>query len=114
MFRSFLCRLFNCHPNPKIVSAKIESGDGFAAPVPIPDIEGWTVWKEHQTEIYKITHNLGLTDPERQMHVVATPMDFDTILVVQHIGSNDFIISAWGPGTTPKASAFMFIATLYS
>ena len=73
MFKSFLCKLFSCGYKTKIYSANIEENQGFNNPVPVADIEGWTVWKQQQTEIYVIKHNLGLTNPERQLHIVATP-----------------------------------------
>lgn len=94
-----------------IYSAKIEANQGQVSPEPIIDIEGWTVWKQDQLEIYKIIHNLGLTNPERQMHVVATPMDTDTILIISNMESNQFTVSTWKPGAVAKESAFMFIAT---
>ena len=95
-----------------IFSARIEANQGFNAPAPILDIEGWTVYKSEQTEIYTITHNLGLSSPERQMHIAATPMDINTTLAIQDIGSNSFTISTWSSDNSlPKQSAFMFIAT---
>jgi len=111
MFSSFLCRIFGCRSNPAIYSAKIEEGQGFSNPEPIADISGWSVWKQEQTEIYVIKHNLGLADPDRQLHIVATPMELDTILVVERVESNQFTISTWtAQNSSPKDSAFMFIA----
>lgn len=97
--------------NVSFFSAHIGANQGIDNPAAIPDVQGWTVWKQSQTEIYIIKHDLGLTDPERQLHIVATPMDTETIIVVSSIESDQFTISTWAPGSIPKASAFMFIAT---
>ena len=93
-----------------LFSAHIEENQGFDNPVPISDIKGWTVWKQQQTEIYVIKHDLGLTDPKRQLHVVATPMEANTILVIESIENNQFTISTWLPSGGSKNSSFMFIA----
>lgn len=118
MYNSFLCRLFGCRSNPIIYSARIERDQGTTTPPdqtpePIRDITGWAVWKHYQLEIYEIQHNLGLSEPEKQMHVVASPMENNTIVTVEEIESNGFTISTWSTAATPKASAFMFIAVHY-
>lgn len=110
MFKSFLCRLFGCGCGTTLFSAKIDSNQGFDNPTPIADLDGWTVWKQQQTEIYVIRHNLGLTNPGRQMHIVATPMDANTILVIESVERDQFTVSTWLPGPTSTDSAFMFIA----
>lgn len=93
-----------------LYTAHISKNQGFDNPAPIADIEGWTVWKQQQTEIYVIQHNMGLTDPLRQLHVVATPMESNTVLVIESMESNQFTISTWLPNGGSKSSAFMFIA----
>lgn len=55
-----------------IFSGRVHAADGFDSPVPSQGPSGWTVYKEQQTEIYLITHNLGLTDPEGQLHITVT------------------------------------------
>lgn len=97
-------------PNKTIYSAKVNAGDGFDALAPLTDISGWTVFKMGQTEIYQITHNLGLSDPERDMHVVATSMSAGVDVIVSSLAENSFTISAWGEETTPTQTDFMFIA----
>ena len=93
-----------------LFSAKIEANQGFDNPAEIPEIEGWTVWKQHQTEIYVIKHNLGLANPERQLHIVATPMESNTIIIIESIEADQFTISTWHPNGGSKDSPFMFIA----
>ncbi|MCF6235986.1 MAG: hypothetical protein L3J70_06380 [Gammaproteobacteria bacterium] len=102
--------------NVKTYSAYIDKHQGFNSPEPIPNIEGWTVWKMEQTEIYKITHNLELTNPEHQLHIIATPMNANTILIIDSVASNEFTISTWRSDSGrlddrfTTASSFTFIA----
>ena len=131
MCNSFLCRIFNCGCKCKatIFSASIAAHQGETDPeqgendpANIPEINGWKVLRQGNDEFYKIIHNLGLTDPERQMHIVAipvaTPDTHNTILTIEHVGSNDFTISTGFPmppgdnSLMAKQSAFMFIAVL--
>jgi len=114
MFKSFLCSLFGCGYKTKIFSAKIEANQGRINPAQISEINGWTVWKMDQIELYIVKHNLGLTDPERQMHIVATPELPDTFLTITSVESNQFTVYTWGPNSALKDSAFMFIAALRS
>jgi hypothetical protein len=113
MASSFLCRLFGCNTAPKTFSAKIEANQGFDSPEPIAGLNGWTVWKQSQTEIYVIEHNLGLSEPDRQLHIVATTMTTNTIVNIESIESNRFRVSTWlaGSAPAPVATAFMFVAT---
>lgn len=97
-------------PEKTLYSAKVNAGDGFDAPAPLADISGWTVSKMEQTEIYKITHNLGLAEPERDLHVVATSMSAEATVVVSSLDADSFTISAWGEQTTPAQTDFMFFA----
>lgn len=90
----------------EIYSAVIGANDGFDQPAPINGLPGWTVYKETQTEIYKITHNLGAI-----MNVVATPMSNNTVLAVGAVTANSFIVSSWNASAdAPKSSAFTFVA----
>lgn len=95
-----------------LFSAKINGGDGFDSPAPIVDLPGWTVFKQQQTEIYVITHNLGLCDPDRDMHVVVTPMSPHCIAIVESLDENSFRVSTWRTNEAPMQSDFMFIAKL--
>ena len=97
-------------PKAKIYSANIKKNQGFDNPEPIADIEGWSVWKQQQTEIYIIKHELGLDNPERQLHIVATPMESNTIIIVESIEADQFTVSTWHPNGVSKNSSFMFIA----
>ncbi|BES69258.1 hypothetical protein RE428_02760 [Marinobacter nanhaiticus D15-8W] len=97
-------------PQKTLYSAKVNAGDGFDSPAPLADISGWTVSKMGQTEIYKITHNLGLSDPERDLHVVATSMSAGVDVIVSSLDENSFTCSAWGAETTPTQTDFMFVA----
>jgi hypothetical protein len=96
--------------NPKVYSARIERNQGYSTPEAIPEISGWTVWKQEQSEIFIIQHNLGLRNPDRQMHIVATPVSRHVELVVGPVESNQFTISSYVPGGGPALSTFMFIA----
>lgn len=109
MFK-FLCKIFGC--GPEIYSAKIEQQQGLDDPSPLPDIPGWYVEKLSQTESYHIVHNMNLSDPDRQLHIVVTPQEHGTFALVSVNQSNSFTITTWGTGQdpTPKDSAFMFVA----
>ena len=99
-----------------IFSAMIHAGAGFESPVPIEDIPGWTVDKQHQTGVYKIIHNLGLTNPLGQMHIVATPWRTNTFLTLTKVDSDYFVISSTAPNGGDggdRETDFMFIATYY-
>lgn len=91
-------------------SAKVNAGDGFESPAPLADLAGWTVFKQQQTEIYVITHNLNLSNPEREMHVVATSMSPQARVVVERVNENSFTVSAWTEHLGTIQTDFMFIA----
>ena len=93
-----------------IYSAKINAGEGHSSPSQLADIPGWTVFKMHTTEVYEITHNLNLSDPERDLHIVATSMNSDATVVIGNLKSNSFIVNTWAPDTAPIQADFMFIA----
>lgn len=91
---------------PTVYSAKIGANQGSNQPEPIPALPGWTVSKEGQTEIYKITHNLNAV-----LNVVATPMSTNTLLSVSSNTTSYFTVVSFTANTTaPKASDFMFVA----
>ncbi|WP_196159669.1 hypothetical protein [Reinekea sp. G2M2-21] len=78
-----------------IFSAKLNAVDGFNEPVPVQGIPGWTVFKKRQSEIYEVTHNLGLSHPELEFQVVATPMSDNARVVVESVDENSFTLSTW-------------------
>ncbi|MBZ2168712.1 MULTISPECIES: hypothetical protein [Marinobacter] len=95
-----------------LFSAKVNAGDGFDSPAPLADIPGWTVDKQSQTEIYVINHNLNLSSPDRDLHVVVTPMTPLCTAVVESLDANSFRVSTWTLGEAPTQTDFMFIAML--
>lgn len=108
MSNSFFCRLFGCSSGSIIYSANIGRNQGFDAPESIDGLNDWTVDKEGQTEIYNIHHNLGLSNPDRQLHIVATTRGLDgsaVELLVAGNDSNSFTIITW--------ASFTFIAVLH-
>ena len=113
MSDSYFGRLFGRGSNSRIFSANIAESEGFDTPAPIPSLPGWTVWKKGQTEIYVITHNLELSDPTRQMHIVATPKNYNAILSISSVDRNEFTVSTWNFNGATTRSAFMFIAIYY-
>lgn len=96
-----------------IFSGRVNANDGFNSPVPVHGPSGWTVDKKLQTEIYEITHNLGLTDPEEQLHVIVTAMKSGVVINVEDVTANSFRVSTWIGDTAPTDSDFMFIAVYY-
>lgn len=97
-------------PKSAIYSARVEASDGFNAPAPLAGLPDWTVFKQQQTEIYLITHNLNLSDPELDMQVVATSMTPGVTVVVESIDANSFRVSSWTDQLAAAETAFMFIA----
>ncbi|MBW0148956.1 hypothetical protein [Marinobacter arenosus] len=93
-----------------IYSAKVGAGEGFSSPAPLAGLAGWTVFKQQQTEIYEITHNLNLSNPESDMQVVATSMTPGVSVVVEAVNANSFRVSAWTSQLAPAETDFMFIA----
>ena len=99
--------------HPTIYSGYIGENDGFSSPAPVIGPSGWTVFKSNQTEIYEVTHNLGLSHPKKQLHVVVQTMKNNVIADIQ-VDENSFIISTWlsdSGGSTN--SDLMFIAAYY-
>ncbi|SFM53630.1 hypothetical protein [Marinobacter zhejiangensis] len=94
-----------------LYSAAIQANEGFDSPVPVEGLPGWTVFKQQQTEIYVITHNLNLSNPGLEMQVVATSMSPQVRVVVQHVDPNSFTVSSWHDNSIPAQTDFMFIAT---
>jgi hypothetical protein len=62
-----------------VYSGHVNADDGFNQPVAFNGPPGWTVFKSQQTEIYKITHNLHLTNVDKQLHVVITTRDWGVV-----------------------------------
>jgi hypothetical protein len=90
---------------------------GFENPEPIEGLPGWTVWKEAQTEVYIVTHNLGLTNPGSQVELVAIPVDPEVRLEVFDIGANSFQLVAWKDvpgGPVPHATDILFVLIRYA
>jgi len=68
---------------------------------------------KNQTEIYEVTHILGLIHPQDQLHVVVQTLKYKVIADTQ-VDENSFTISTWwsdGGGST--GSDLMFIAAYY-
>ncbi|MBW7472675.1 hypothetical protein QQF73_16455 [Marinobacter sp. M216] len=97
-------------PASEIYSAKVGAGEGFSGPAPLAGLPSWTVSKQQQTEIYEITHNLNLNNPELDMQVVATSMTPGVSVVVENVGANSFRVSAWTNQLAAAETDFMFIA----
>ena len=96
-----------------IYSGYIEENEGFDSPSLFKGPPGWTVYKSEQTEIYEVTHNLELDNPENQLHVVVQTMKTFTISDVR-LKKNSFIISTWlCVHEAPVSTSLMFIATYY-
>lgn len=96
-----------------IFSGRVNANDGFDSPAPVHGPSGWTVDKQQQTEIYTITHNLDLADPEDQLHVAVTAMGTDVVATVEEVAANTFRVSTWFDQQLPIASDFMFVAVWY-
>jgi|GEM_PF-2544219 len=79
---------------PQIFSGHVAAGAGFTAPAPFDGPAGWTVFKNGQTEIYEIHHNLHLSNPAKQLHVVVTSMSALVLTTVQSLAADKFVISA--------------------
>ena len=99
--------------HPTIYSGYIGENVGFSAPAPVTGSSGWTVFKMNQTEIYEVTHNLGLTHPKEQLHVVVQPMKYKVIADIQ-VDENSFTISTWWSDSGGSTNSdLMFIAAYY-
>jgi hypothetical protein len=102
----------------KVYSGYIGAQQGFSAPAPFAGPPGWTVFKQQQTEIYVVQHNLALVRPEAQLHVTVTA-HATFVLPVVSVSSNSFTVSTWQLWAgTPQAPApiqsdFMFVAVFY-
>ena len=59
----------------QVFSGYIKSGEGFNAPVPFDGPPGWTVFKQSQTGVIVVTHNLNLTNPWKQLHITIAQVD---------------------------------------
>lgn len=103
----------------KVYSGYIRAQQGFDAPEPFDGPPGWTVFKQQQTEIYVVQHNLALSHPEAQLHITVTARN-TFVLPVVSVANNSFTVSTWQlwAGTpqapVPTQSDFMFVAVWYS
>ena len=97
----------------KIFSGRVNANDGFDSPASVHGPSGWSVDKHQQTEIYEITHNLNLKDPEEQLHITVTAMKSGVVINVEDVSANSFVVSTWIGQTVPTDSDFMFVAVCY-
>jgi len=96
-----------------LYSGHINADDGFSAPFHFNGPPGWTVYKSNQTEIYKVTHNLHLTNPHRQLHVVVTTKEWGVDPQLGH-GADSFTITMMKmPQIAPAQTDFDFVAVHY-
>ena len=93
-----------------VLSGHVPADAGFSAPAPFPGPTGWTVFKTMQTEIYKITHNLHLKLPQKQLQVVVTPARDGVIAAVTNSTADSFTVTLRLPDMAAVASDFDFVA----
>jgi len=96
-----------------LYSGHINASDGFSAPVPFYGPPGWTVYKLQQTEIYRVIHNLHLTNPHKQLHVVVTTADFDVVPAVGHFADWFVVTTMKMPQLAAAQIDFDFVAVHY-
>lgn len=96
-----------------VYSGHVNANDGFTSPVPFDGPAGWTVFKAQQTEIYKITHNLHLTNPARQFHVVVMPEMVNVGITISHSADVFTLTALRHTDGAPLATPFSFIAVHY-
>lgn len=97
-----------------IYSGYIEENEGFVLPSLFKGPPGWTVYKSNQTEIYQVIHNLELSNPESQLHVVVQTIKHSTISAIDKLAKNDFTISTWlSPHEASVSTSLMFVAIYY-
>jgi len=97
----------------KVYSGHVKADDGFAAPAAFDGPPGWTVFKSNQTEIYKITHNLHLTNPSKQLHVVLTMETLDVQAQIGQSADSFTLTTLKGPGHVAAQTNFTFVAVHY-
>ena len=94
-------------------SGHIDANDGFSQPAPFAGPPGWTVYKMQQTEIFKVTHNLNLTNPKKQLHIVVTPCTSGILPAVTSHTANDFTITMLTAQNAAAQTDFSFVAIYY-
>lgn len=100
---------------PTLYSGQIGAEQGFDSPEPFNGPSGWTVFKSQQTEIYEVVHNLGLSNPQQQLHVAVTAMTPGVIANIDSVSANSFVISTWvASNQAPTATDLMFVAVYHS
>ena len=111
----------------EIFSASIPETAGFASVDPVAGLPEWSVDRQGQVAIYKITHNLHLTQPQEQLKVFVystyqTPLEGNTEIynksanVLAH-ESDYFLIQTLETRTSrpvsyENAGPFAFVAVL--
>lgn len=99
----------------EMFSGFIEANQGFNSPVSFSGPQGWTVFKQMQTEVYVVTHNLGIRDPKVHFHVTVTT-DTPFIIPFVTVAENGFKVTTWQlwgnapQAPIPAATNFCFIA----
>jgi hypothetical protein len=68
----------------------------------------------NQTEVYKITHNLSLTNPHKQLHVVITTKEWGVQAQVFQEANHFIVTTMKEPPLVAKETEFDFIAVHYS
>ena len=96
-----------------VYSGFVQEDQGFSAPVPFNGPPGWTVHKSNQTEIFRITHNLHLTDPDRQLHVVVTSKKWSVMPSVQKLADAFVVTMMVMPAQASSKTDFDFVAVYY-
>lgn len=103
------------HRSLRIFSGNIRAQQGFDGPTAFDGPPGWTVDKQQQTELYIVTHNLQLPNPDEGLHVVVTTKTQFVIPIVS-VGKNSFTVTTWQlwagmpQAPAPAATDFMFMA----
>lgn len=96
---------------PQTYSGYLGANDGFNGAAPFDGPLGWTVNKEQQTEIFKIHHGLGLSKPHK-LRVVATTQKSMTVVNIESLTANDFVLSVWTTSGAPAMTDVSFVAVL--
>jgi hypothetical protein len=96
-----------------VYSGHVNANDGFASPAAFDGPTGWTVFKAQQTEIYKITHNLHLTNPAKQLHVVVMPETINVGVTISQSADVFTVTTLRHTNSAAVATPFAFIAVHY-
>jgi hypothetical protein len=93
-----------------VYSGHVNADDGFTNPAPFDGPAGWTVFKAQQSEIYKITHNLHLTHPSKQLHVVVMPETVNVGITISQSPDAFTLTARRHTDGATLATSFSFIA----